>query len=153
MAFDTPVPGYGTNTVNNIRLWSAKATRDFELRYFNEGNYVKAVEDKNDSENLSKVLYPDDSTAMGRELRLKQQYFLCMCFIARHFISLQQVSEKFRCPARQSRDPVKRHAPGHRHSRTDARAGGSASFRLGKSMGYHHSHICLYQPHTDAGSA
>jgi starch phosphorylase len=75
MAFDTPIPGYGTHTVNNMRLWSAKATRDFELRYFNEGNYVKAVEDKNDSENLSKVLYPDDSTAMGRELRLKQQYF------------------------------------------------------------------------------
>ena len=75
MAFDTPIPGYGTHTVNNMRLWSAKATRDFELRYFNEGNYVKAVEDKNDSENLSKVLYPDDTTAMGRELRLKQQYF------------------------------------------------------------------------------
>lgn len=75
MAFDTPIPGYGTHTVNNMRLWSAKATRDFELHYFNEGNYVKAVEDKNDSENLSKVLYPDDTTAMGRELRLKQQYF------------------------------------------------------------------------------
>lgn len=75
MAFDTPIPGYGTHTVNNMRLWSAKATRDFELRYFNEGNYVKAVEDKNESENLSKVLYPDDTTAMGRELRLKQQYF------------------------------------------------------------------------------
>ncbi|HEX8874293.1 MAG TPA: glycogen/starch/alpha-glucan phosphorylase, partial [Nitrosospira sp.] len=75
MAFDTPIPGYGTQTVNNMRLWAAKATRDFELRYFNEGNYVKAVEDKNESENLSKVLYPDDSTAMGRELRLKQQYF------------------------------------------------------------------------------
>jgi starch phosphorylase len=78
MAFDTPIPGYGTHTVNNMRLWSAKATRDFELRYFNEGNYVKAVEDKNDSENLSKVLYPDDTTAMGRELRLKQQdFFVC----------------------------------------------------------------------------
>ena len=75
MAFDTPIPGYGTRTVNNMRLWSAKATRDFELHYFNEGNYVKAVEDKNASENLSKVLYPDDTTTMGRELRLKQQYF------------------------------------------------------------------------------
>jgi starch phosphorylase len=75
MAFDTPIPGYGTATVNNMRLWAAKATRDFELRYFNEGNYVRAVEDKNESENLSKVLYPDDTTAMGRELRLKQQYF------------------------------------------------------------------------------
>ena len=75
MAYDSPIPGYGTRTVNNMRLWAAKATRDFELRYFNEGNYIKAVEDKNESENLSKVLYPDDTTAMGRELRLKQQYF------------------------------------------------------------------------------
>ncbi len=75
MAFDTPVPGYDTGTVNNMRLWSAKASRDFNLKYFNEGNYIKAVEEKNESENLSKVLYPDDTTQMGRELRLKQQYF------------------------------------------------------------------------------
>ncbi len=75
MAYDTPIPGFATPTVNNMRLWAAKASRDFELKYFNEGNYIKAVEDKNESENLSKVLYPDDSTAMGRELRLKQQYF------------------------------------------------------------------------------
>ncbi|MBI5937762.1 MAG: glycogen/starch/alpha-glucan phosphorylase [Betaproteobacteria bacterium] len=75
MAYDYPIPGYGTETVNNMRLWAAKASRDFDLRYFNEGNYIKAVEDKNESENLSKVLYPDDTTQMGRELRLKQQYF------------------------------------------------------------------------------
>ncbi len=75
MAYDYPIPGYGTETVNNMRLWAAKASRDFDLRYFNEGNYIKAVEDKNESENLSKVLYPDDTTRMGRELRLKQQYF------------------------------------------------------------------------------
>ena len=75
MAYDTPIPGYGGHTVNNLRLWSAKATMDFDLRYFNEGNYIRAVEQKNRSENLSKVLYPDDSTLVGRELRLKQEYF------------------------------------------------------------------------------
>ncbi len=75
MAYDTPVPGYRNDTVNNLRLWSAKASRDFDLRYFNEGNYIKAVADKNESENLSKVLYPDDTTRMGRVLRLKQEYF------------------------------------------------------------------------------
>ena len=75
MAYDYPIPGYDTGTVNNMRLWAAKASRDFNLKYFNEGNYIAAVEDKNDSENLSKVLYPDDTTEMGRELRLKQQYF------------------------------------------------------------------------------
>ena len=75
MAHDYPIPGYDTATVNNMRLWAAKSTRDFDLGYFNEGNYIRAVEDKNESENLSKVLYPDDTTEMGRELRLKQQYF------------------------------------------------------------------------------
>ncbi len=75
MAYDTPIPGYGIKTVNNMRLWSAKSSRDFNLKQFNQGNYIKAVEDKNESENLSKVLYPDDTTSMGRELRLKQQYF------------------------------------------------------------------------------
>jgi starch phosphorylase len=75
MAFDTPIPGYGTSTVNKIRLWSAKSTRDFDLEHFNAGNYVRAVEDKNETENISKVLYPNDTTSMGKELRLKQQYF------------------------------------------------------------------------------
>lgn len=75
MAVDTPIPGYQNGTVNNMRLWSAKASRDFDLKYFNEGNYIKAVAEKNASENLSKVLYPDDTTSMGQALRLKQQYF------------------------------------------------------------------------------
>jgi starch phosphorylase len=89
MAYDTPVPGFGNCTVNNMRLWSAKATRDFDLRYFNEGNYIKAVEDKNGSENLSKVLYPDDTTTVGKELRLKQQYFFVSA-------SLQDVIHRYR---------------------------------------------------------
>jgi starch phosphorylase len=88
MAYDTPVPGYGTATVNNMRLWSAKASHDFNLRYFNEGDYIKAVEEKNASENLSKVLYPDDTTPMGRELRLKQQYFFVSA-------SLQDILRRF----------------------------------------------------------
>jgi glycogen phosphorylase len=75
MAYDVPVPGYATQTVNNLRLWSAKATREFDLRHFNDGNYERAVEERNDSETISKVLYPNDSSASGRELRLKQQYF------------------------------------------------------------------------------
>ncbi|MDH3198901.1 MAG: glycogen/starch/alpha-glucan phosphorylase, partial [Candidatus Krumholzibacteria bacterium] len=88
MACDTPVPGYNTGTVNNLRLWSARATRDFNLQHFNEGNYFKAVEQKTESENLSKVLYPDDSTQVGRELRLKQQYFFVSA-------SLQDIVQQF----------------------------------------------------------
>jgi glycogen phosphorylase len=77
MAYDYPVPGYDTGTVNNMRLWAAKSTHDFDLQYFNEGNYIRAVEHKNESENLSKVLYPDDTTKMGRELRLRLVGGIC----------------------------------------------------------------------------
>ena len=58
-----------------MRLWSAKATEEMNLRAFNQGNYFGAVESKNHSENVSRVLYPDDSTLSGRELRLRQEYF------------------------------------------------------------------------------
>ena len=75
MAFDMPVPGFSSGAVNNMRLWSARASREFNLQDFNEGLYIKAVESKTASENLSKVLYPADTTRDGRELRLKQQYF------------------------------------------------------------------------------
>ena len=75
MAYDMPIPGYGNNTVNTLRLWSAKATREFNLDFFNKANYVGAVAEKAMSENISKVLYPNDIEYLGKELRLKQQYF------------------------------------------------------------------------------
>jgi starch phosphorylase len=75
MAYDTIIPGYGTEATNTLRLWSAKATEEMNLRAFNQGNYFGAVEGKNHSENVSRVLYPDDSTPSGRELRLRQEYF------------------------------------------------------------------------------
>jgi starch phosphorylase len=88
LASDTPVPGFGARTVNNMRLWLAKSSRDFNLQYFNQGNYIKAVEEKTESENLSKVLYPNDATSHGRELRLKQQYFFVSA-------SLQDIVRRF----------------------------------------------------------
>ncbi|MDD2899611.1 MAG: glycogen/starch/alpha-glucan phosphorylase [Desulfuromonadaceae bacterium] len=76
LAYDFPIPGYGNETVNTMRLWSAKSTRDFELGSFNQGNYIGAVESKMRTENISKVLYPADHMAEGKELRLRQEYFL-----------------------------------------------------------------------------
>jgi glycogen phosphorylase len=76
MAYDIPIPGYDNDVVNTMRLWSAKATRDFDLHFFIEGKYVEAVEKKMLTENISKVLYPPDQAIEGRELRLKQEYFL-----------------------------------------------------------------------------
>ncbi|RZL55755.1 MAG: glycogen/starch/alpha-glucan family phosphorylase, partial [Variovorax sp.] len=75
MAYDTIIPGYGTQATNTLRLWSARATEEIDLSAFNRGNYMQAVESKNHSENVSRVLYPDDSTPSGRELRLHQEYF------------------------------------------------------------------------------
>src|SRR5690606_1077734 len=75
--YDTPVPGYGCGTVNTLRLWSAKSSDDFGLHYFNSGDYVEASKDIALAESISKVLYPNDSSMNGKELRLKQQYFLC----------------------------------------------------------------------------
>lgn len=74
-ACDYPIPGYGSLNANNLRLWTARASRDFDLEYFNEGDYIRAVETKSETETISKVLYPNDATAIGRELRLKQEYF------------------------------------------------------------------------------
>ena len=75
VAYDTIIPGYGTQATNTLRLWSARATAEIDLKAFNRGNYMEAVESKNHSENVSRVLYPDDSTPSGRELRLHQEYF------------------------------------------------------------------------------
>ena len=75
MAYDTPVAGFRNETVNTLRLWSAKSSREFDLARFNAGEYVRAVEDKTSTENISKVLYPPDDQYAGKELRLKQQYF------------------------------------------------------------------------------
>ncbi len=74
-AYDTPIPGFHNDTVNNLRLWSAKAYEDFDLSRFNLGEYTEAVVGKTHSENISKVLYPNDSSTMNKLLRLKQQYF------------------------------------------------------------------------------
>ncbi|MES9834303.1 MAG: glycogen/starch/alpha-glucan phosphorylase [Candidatus Thiodiazotropha sp. DIVDIV] len=74
-AYDTPIPGFQNDTVNNLRLWSAKAHEAFDLNQFNQGEYTEAVVGKTLSENISKVLYPNDSSTMNKLLRLKQQYF------------------------------------------------------------------------------
>ncbi|HSP33736.1 MAG TPA: glycogen/starch/alpha-glucan phosphorylase, partial [Thermoanaerobaculia bacterium] len=75
MAYDIAVPGFRNDTVNSLRLWAAKSSREFDLAQFNSGAYVEAVHDKDSTETISKVLYPSDAQYAGRELRLKQQYF------------------------------------------------------------------------------
>ena len=79
MAYDTPVLGYGGNTVNLLRLWKAEAAESFDFQAFNTGDYFGAVMEKVVSENITKVLYPNDESLQGKELRLQQQYFFASC--------------------------------------------------------------------------
>ncbi|MFL6387962.1 MAG: glycogen/starch/alpha-glucan phosphorylase [Terriglobales bacterium] len=76
---DLPVAGYGGDTVNFLRLFTARASEDFDIEIFNRGDYIRAVEQKIASENISRVLYPSDSVLSGKELRLNQEYFLVAC--------------------------------------------------------------------------
>ncbi len=95
VAYDVPVPGYKNDVVNTLRLWGARANKDFDISYFNAGDYAKAVERKSHDENITRVLYPNDNHALGKELRLKQEYFLVSATlqdcIARHLAGHESV--------------------------------------------------------------
>jgi len=88
MPYNLPIVGYGGHAMNTLRLWSARAADEFHFEDFNRGDYVEAVANKVLAENLTKVLYPNDNMFEGRELRLKQQYFLVSC-------SLQDIVRRF----------------------------------------------------------
>ncbi|CEF63889.1 Glycogen phosphorylase, muscle form [Strongyloides ratti] len=100
MPYDTPIPGYHNNVVNTLRLWSAKAENRFYLKFFNDGDYLKAVMDRNISENITRVLYPNDNQFSGKELRLQQQYFLVAA-------SLQDIIRRFKSSKYGCRDAVR----------------------------------------------
>ena len=87
--YDIPIAGYDTKTVNFLRLWSSRSSEDFDLDEFNRGDYVEAVREKAIGETISKVLYPNDRTENGKELRLVQQYFFVTC-------SLHDIIRRFR---------------------------------------------------------
>ncbi|PSN48072.1 Glycogen phosphorylase [Blattella germanica] len=89
MPYDSPIPGYGNNVVNTLRLWSAKSPVEFNLKFFNDGDYIQAVIDRNIAENISRVLYPNDNFFEGKELRLKQEYFMCAA-------TLQDIIRRFK---------------------------------------------------------
>jgi starch phosphorylase len=89
MAFDTPIPGYNCETVNTLRLWAAQSSRGFNFDEFNRGDYVAAVEQTSRSRSISRVLYPNDNIFSGKELRLKQEYFLVSA-------SLQDIIRRYR---------------------------------------------------------
>lgn len=95
IANDVPIPGYKNNTVNTLRLWQAKSTDEFNLSNFNQGNYLSAVENKNLTETISKVLYPNDSIPQGKILRLRQQYFFVSATLQDIIYNFKQSNKDF----------------------------------------------------------
>ena len=98
IAYDTPILGYGVNTVNLLRLWKSEAPESFDFQAFNTGDYYAAVGEKVVSENITKVLYPNDEPAAGKQLRLQQQYFFVCCSLQdmiRIYLQTGQGLEKF----------------------------------------------------------
>jgi starch phosphorylase len=100
--YDTPILGYQVNTANTLRLWKAEAIESFDFDVFNQGNYYGAVEEKVASENLTKVLYPNDEKIAGKQLRLEQQFFFVSCSLQDMFrilkgqnIPVEKFHEKF----------------------------------------------------------
>ncbi|XP_037957388.1 glycogen phosphorylase [Teleopsis dalmanni] len=102
MPYDNPIPGYGNNHVNTLRLWSAKSPIDFNLKFFNDGDYIQAVLDRNLAENISRVLYPNDNFFEGKELRLKQEYFMVAA-------TLQDIIRRYKSSKFGSREAVRTH--------------------------------------------
>jgi len=92
---DIPIPGYGTETVNYLRLWESDAPQEFNFEAFNRGGYDEAVREKTVSETISKVLYPNDKTESGKELRLVQQYFFVACSLRDIFRRFRKDNEDF----------------------------------------------------------
>lgn len=100
MPYDSPIPGYGNNCVNTLRLWSAKSSTSFNLKFFNSGEYIQAVIDRNSAENITRVLYPNDNFFEGKELRLKQEYFMVAA-------TLQDIIRRFKSSKFGCRSPVR----------------------------------------------
>ena len=90
---DTPILGYRTNTANTMRLWSAQAVESFDFGTFNNGDFVGAVADKVSSENISKILYPNDDGMQGKQLRLAQQFFFVSCSL-QHILRIQLTQKR-----------------------------------------------------------
>jgi starch phosphorylase len=90
---DTPILGYRTNTANTMRLWSAQAVESFDFGIFNQGDFFGAVADKVSSENISKILYPNDEGIQGKQLRLEQQFFFVSCSL-QHILKIQAAQHR-----------------------------------------------------------
>ena len=150
VAYDTPILGYRVGTCNPLRLWKAEAVESFDFAAFNHGDYYRAVEEKMHSENITKVLYPNDEMLQGKTPPAATAVLLRQLLAAGHDPRppllerpLDSFHEKW---AVQLNDTH----PGHRRGRIDAPAGGRTPDGLGHGLARHRQHLRLHQPHPAA---
>ncbi len=153
MAYDIPVPGYKNNIVNTLRLWSAKATNDFDISYFNRGDYLKAVQEKSSTENITRVLYPNDQQPAGIRAAPEAGVLSGLGHAARRDFAPPALPHGSLQPARAGRVPDERHASGAGRGRADARAGRRARHAVGPRLLAGQALLRLHQPHHLARSA
>jgi starch phosphorylase len=153
IAYDVPIPGYGNHTVNTMRLWRAQASEMFDLRDFNAGDYIGAVDHMVLSRTISRVLYPSDNIYQGQELRLKQQYFLVSASlqdaIRRHLVDHPNLDTLADSAVFQLNDTHPALAVAELHAAADRRA----RLPLGRGLEHHASLDGVHQPHAAARGA
>ena len=151
--YDTPIAGWRGRHANALRLWSARAADPIHLSIFNEGDLVGATAARARAEAISRVLYPNDGTATGQELRLRQEYFFTSAtlqdLVNRHLTEIGIARQ----PARSRRHSAQRHASGHRRGRVDAHSGRRARNRMVERLENHARDLELHQSHAAAGGA
>ena len=152
-AYDNGVPGYGMNSVATMRLWAARASSAMNLEAFNRGDYMGAVEAKNQSENVTARAVPRGQHGARQGTAPAPGIFLRQCVDAGHVAPLPAQPRQFRCAARQGGDPPERHPPGPGHPRADAPADRRAQRALGRCLVAVHASLLLHQPHPDARGA
>ncbi len=148
VAYDTPIVGYRVNNANLLRLWKAEAAESFDLGAFNEGDYWGAVEAKVRSENITKVLYPNDVQLRGKVLRLEQQHFFVSCSLQDMMRIYLQRGERSLASPREVRGAVERHSPRHRCGRAHATARRRTRPRMGRGVEHHAEDVRLHEPYT-----
>ena len=153
MAYDFPIPGYGNATANNLRLWSAKSTREFVLDYFNHGDYLRAVEDRDKTETISKILYPNDNVSAGKELRFKQEYFFVSATLQDILAGYVKTHANFDAFADKVAIQLNDTHPSLAIPELMRLLARPTQSFLGASLGSHHSNLRLHQPHGATGSS
>ena len=151
--FDRPVVGYGGKTINTLRLWEAGTPNAFDFGEFSSGDFVGAVHQKIMAENLTHVLYPDDSTEAGRGLRFAQEYFLVACSLADIVGRFRRRGNDWLALPEKVAIQLNDTHPAHGRRRADAHPAGSGRAWLGPGLGADRADAGLYQSHAVARSA